>query len=108
MIATTTFAFANSAFVFETNFIPQGFLRRLEAEGTLTLGSRMADGAYVEPSVPLSQVLTRFALAGIQVREVRPSEMTVRGRRIVRSAAETHGRLRSPRAAEWLPTLPAA
>ena len=107
-MTANTSPFTTNAFVFEASMIPQGFLRRLEAEGTIVLGSRTVEGAYIEPCVPLSQVLTRFALAGIFVRDVRPGGMTGCGRRIARSAAETHRRLRSPRSAEWLPTLPAA
>ncbi len=100
---------SNNVPVVETNVTPQGFPRRPEADAdTLALGSRTIEGEYVEPRVPFGLPLTRFALAGIEVRAVGPSGLTTRGRRSARSAADIHGRLRSPRAAEWLPTLPGA
>jgi hypothetical protein len=106
MTAIATVAFNRSGFVLETTAIPQGYLRRLEDDGTIHLGSRTVHGAYVEPGVPLSQVVARFARAGIDVRDVRPAGLTGRG--VARSAVEARRRLRSPHAAEWLPTLPAA
>ena len=108
MTTTDPIVHPEGGFLLETTSIPQGFLRRLESDGTLFLASRSAEGAYVEPRVPIFQVLTRFALAGIEVRGVVTACICHRGRRITRSAAETHRRLRSPRAAEWLPMLPAA
>lgn len=92
----------------ESSVIPAGLLRRLEAEGLATMTARTIEGAYVEPCVPLHRLCARFELAGVEVRSVRAAGDGCRWRTVAMPAHERRQRLRSPRAAEWLPTLPAA
>lgn len=94
--------------ILETSLVPSGFLRRLEAEGVAAMTARTVEGVYLEPRVQLRDLLARFELAGVAVRGLREARGPAVWRHVTRTGTECGQRLRSPRAAEWLPTLPAA
>jgi hypothetical protein len=94
-------------FLVESSPVPAGLLRLLETGGLATMTARTIKGAYVESCVPLDRLPARFELAGVEVRSVRPAGDGCRWRTVAMPAREQRQRLRSPRAAEWLPTLPA-
>ncbi len=95
-------------FVIESGNIPAGFGAYLERKGLAGMTAPTLDGLYLEPRVTLGEIFLAFERTGAQVTGVRRAGQPANWRVAARSAAGSRMRLSNMRAAEWLPTLPAA
>jgi hypothetical protein len=95
-------------FVIQSPNIPAGFGSFLERRGLAGMTARTLDGMYLEPRVPLTAIISAFERTGSSVQAVRRAGQPVDWHLTARAAAGAQMRLRNSRAAEWLPTLPAA
>ena len=95
-------------FVVSAGNIPAGFGAFLEREGLAGMTSRTIDGMYFEPRVGVTAILEAFERAGVHIEGVRRSGTAPHWQEAARCAGGARMRLRNRRAAEWLPTLPAA
>ena len=101
-------ATASRGFVVESSNIPTGFGAYLEREGLAGMTARTVDGMYLEPRVALATVFRAFERTGARIDGVRRSGQPADWHLTARAAAGWRMRLGNQRAAEWLPTLPAA
>jgi hypothetical protein len=95
-------------FIIESSTIPAGFGAFLERRGLAGMVCRTVEGMYLEPRAPLAAVLRAFETTGATVTGVRRAGQAPDWHVTARAAAGAQMRLRNARAAEWLPTLPAA
>lgn len=95
-------------FIIESTNIPAGFGAHLERTGLAGMTARTLDGMYLEPRVALGEVLGAFERTGARVNGVRRAGQRADWHSSVRAAAGSRMRLANMRAAEWLPTFPAA
>jgi hypothetical protein len=95
-------------FVLSSGAIPAGFGAYLEREGLAAMTSRTIDGMYFEPRVAMTTVMEAFERAGVHIEGVRRSGTAPHWQEGARCAGGAMMRLQNRRAAEWLPTLPAA
>jgi hypothetical protein len=95
-------------FVVGAGTIPAGFGAYLEREGLAGMTSRTIDGMYFEPRQELTTVLEAFERAGVHIEGLRRSGTAPNWQEGARCAGGAMMRLHNRRAAEWLPTLPAA
>ena len=105
---STVSTIASRGFVVESANFPAGFGAFLEREGLAGMTARTLDGLYLEPRVPLTTILRAFERTGARVDGVRRAGQPADWHATARAAAGAHMRLRNCRAAEWLPTYPAA
>jgi hypothetical protein len=94
---------ATRGYIFEARDVPSGVLWSLEQRGVARIAARTIDGAYVEPARSAAAVWAALEGEGVHVQRVRRAGCGPR--RVVRPPAEMLRRLRSMRAAEWLPTF---
>ncbi len=104
----STEATAPRGFIIESSNVPAGFGAFLERRGLAGMVSRTVEGMYLEPRVPLATVLRAFETTGATVTGVRRAGQAPDWHVAARAAAGARMRLGNARAAEWLPTLPAA
>ena len=95
-------------FVIESANIPSGFGAHLERKGLAGMTALTLDGIYLEPRVALGEIFRAFERTGAQVTGVRRAGKRADWHVTARAAAGSRMRLSNMRAAEWLPTLPAA
>ncbi|MGE3073143.1 MAG: hypothetical protein AB7N24_03545 [Dehalococcoidia bacterium] len=95
-------------FIIESANIPAGFGAHLERKGLAGMTAATLDGMYLEPRVPLGEIFRAFERTGAQVVGVRRAGQPADWHITARAAAGSRMRLSNMRAAEWLPTLPAA
>lgn len=100
--------FASRGFIIESTNVPAGFPAYLEREGLAGMTARTVDGVYLEPRAALGAILEAFERTGARVSGVRRAGQPVDWHATARAAAGARMRLANRRAAEWLPTLPAA
>ncbi len=94
------------AYVLDVSPIPAGFLGFLEERAYVDQISRTVEGVYVEPRTSLGHILELFERAGARVHSFRAAGTRAKWQD---SAAHRGFRvLTNPRAAAWLPTVPAA
>jgi|GEM_PF-5330164 len=105
---TTIRSIASRGYVIESPNIPRGFAAYLEREGLAGMTALTLDGMYLEPRAALTTVLRAFERAGAIVEGVRRAGQPVDWHVTARKSAGWRMRLANQRAAEWLPTLPAA
>lgn len=99
---------ASRGYVIESTNIPSGFGAFLEREGLAGMTAVTLDGMYLEPRVPLATIFRAFERTGARIDGARRSGQPVDWHLTARAAAGWRMRLGNRRAAEWLPTLPAA
>lgn len=99
---------ASRGFIIESANIPAGFAAFLEREGLAGMTALTLDGIYLEPRVPLAEILRAFERSGARVEAVRRAGQPADWRLAARKSGGWRMRLGNQRAAEWLPTLPAA
>lgn len=99
---------AARGFIIESANIPAGFGAFLEREGLAGMTARTLDGMYLEPRVALPTIFQAFERTGARVDGIRRSGQRPDWHLTARAAAGWRMRLGNRRAAEWLPTLPAA
>lgn len=95
-----------NAYVLDVSPIPTGFLGFLEDRAYVDQVSRTVEGVYIEPRISLGHILELFERAGARVHSFRAAGTKANWQE---SAAHRGFRvLTNPRAAAWLPTVPAA
>lgn len=99
---------ASRGYVIESTNIPAGFGAHLEREGLAGMTARTLDGIYLEPRAPLATIFRAFERAGACIDGARRAGQQQDWHATARAAAGWRMRLGNQRAAEWLPTLPAA
>lgn len=87
--------------------VPAGFLAFLERAGLAGQAARTDEGVYLQPRVPLGEIIAAFDRAGVRVLGLAPAA-TSTWQESARPASGARTRLANPRGAVWLPTLPAA
>jgi hypothetical protein len=95
-------------FVVESPNIPAGFPEFLERQGLAGMTARTLDGLYLEPRVALATIFLAFERTGARIGGVRRAGQAIDWHVTARAAGGARMRLSNHRAAEWLPTLPAA
>lgn len=105
---TDIHSIASRGYVIESANIPAGFGAFLERAGLVGMRASTLDGLYLEPRVALAEVLRAFERAGAGVEGVRPAGQPADWRLAARKSGGWRMRLGNQRAAEWMPTLPAA
>jgi hypothetical protein len=94
------------AYVLDVSPIPGGFLGFLQDRQYVDQISRTVEGVYVEPRTSLGHILDLFERAGASVHSFRAAGTKAKWQE---SNAQRGFRvLTNPRAAAWLPTVPAA
>jgi hypothetical protein len=104
----TVRSIASRGYVIQSANIPGGFGAYLEREGLAGMTAATLDGLYLEPRVALASILRACERAGARVDGVRRAGQPADWRLAARKSAGWRMRLGNARAAEWLPTLPAA
>lgn len=94
-------------FIVSASAVPSGFLAFLERSGLAGQTALTVEGVYLEPRVSMAAIVSAFERAGVTVRGYRPAGNANSWQEAARSF-RGQGRLSNPRAAEWLPTMPAA
>ena len=105
---STVGSIASRGYVVESPNVPAGFGAFLEREGLAGMTARTVDGLYLEPRVPLATLCSAFERAGARIEGVRRAGQQPDWHVAARAAGGWRMRLGNQRAAEWLPTLPAA
>jgi hypothetical protein len=105
---STIHSIASRGYVIASPNIPAGFGAYLEREGVAAMTAFTLDGMYLEPRAALATIVRAFERAGARVEGVRRAGQPVDWRLSARKSAGWRMRLANQRAAEWLPTLPAA
>lgn len=95
-----------NAYILDVSLIPTGFLGFLEDRAYVDQVARTVEGVYVEPRTSLGHILELFEAAGVRVHGFRAAGTKAKWQE---AAARRGFRvLTNPRAAAWLPTVPAA
>ena len=105
---TNVTTIASRGYVVESPNIPAGFPAYLEREGLAGMTARTLEGLYLEPRVPLDRIFRAIERSGARIDSVRRAGQPADWHISARKAAGWRMRLGNRRAAEWLPTLPAA
>lgn len=105
---TATRSIASRGFVIESANIPARFGDYLERAGMAGMTATTVEGLYLEPRVALASILQAVERAGAHVDGVRRAGQPADWHLTARAAAGARMRLLNRRAAEWLPTMPAA
>ena len=99
---------ASRGYVIESPNLPGGLAEHLERSGLAGMTARTLDGIYLEPRAPLAAILRAVEAAGARIDGVRRAGQPADWHITARKSAGWRMRLGNRRAAEWLPTLPAA
>ncbi len=105
---TTPRSIASRGYIIESANVPAGFGAFLEKQGLAGMTARTVEGLYLEPRTDLTSILRAMERAGARVDGVRRAGQPADWHVTARAAAGARMRLMNRRAAEWLPTLPAA
>ncbi len=87
--------------------VPAGFLAFLERTGLAGQAARTDEGVYLQPRIPLGEIIAAFDRAGVRVLGFAPASAPT-WQESARPASGARMRLTNPLGAVWLPTLPAA
>lgn len=93
-------------FAFVLDRVPKGLPTQLKRDGLAAAVARTPDGILVDPARDLALVIHAVERSGAEIRAIQRDTEPGAWRRSVRPVQSAGERLRNPRSACWLPTLP--